>query len=400
MTRRPAPRSPTPAHPDGGAGPVQRLFGNVYPLPTRTGTAAMKPARRPPEPEPVRRRGPPPAARSSVAAIGLLALLLLTPAFASGDPSVLTGFPGYNSGRMTVFFPDSAPTVALEPAAPGAAAAVLSITAVVEIAPAENADHPLVVAAATPLGGTPFDENANGSGAGTFSLGIGGSMLVRPVGVPIWTGTGVVSPNGSAAPVSGTAELYVAYALTTPSATAQGLDLSWSISGWPWRSSTDRLGLELTFRVSQATGFDACVTSPVLPGAGSGGAPCAGSALSPGGIVGNSTAVTSLAATTPTGAAAEFAWGPTAAPDGALRAGAYYAGPGTADLLLTAPPNGSAPVTGEGRIVIAAPPLPGAPATLRGVPGAYAAALAASSALGAAALLGYRRRDRRLRERL
>ncbi|MHB8351382.1 MAG: hypothetical protein ACYDFT_01615, partial [Thermoplasmata archaeon] len=306
-----------------------------------------------------------------------LAVLLLTPALSGATTTPLSGFPGYDSGRVTVQFPGQEPTVVVAADTTASLSVALSIDQVLELQPG-NGTHPFVVAAATPIGGAPFSGIANGSGSGTFSLGMDGSMLVRPVAISLWNGSGGLPPSApSAAPVSGVTSLSVAYAVTPPTATAQGLNVTWSISGWPWQSDSDRLGIELTFSVAQATGFEACTQAPTLLGVGSSGSVCGGPTLLPGGIVGNSTTVSSIAATTPGGPTAEFGWAPSApsgAPGAALRAGAYYAGPGTAQILLSSAANGSEEVTGQGHLVIAAPPLPAVETLLRGIPGAYEAA--------------------------
>ncbi len=393
---------------------LQRLFGNPYT--TLPGDVRVRgpPRRMAPNPRPfsmTSERARRPSRRSAlVTALGLAPLLLLAaavPAVAYPAGTVASGSTSYATGAVDVVFPAPLPGVELLDHANHSIGVALVIDNIVEIQPG-NTDHPLVVQAATPTNGTPFQKTASG-GQNSFTLGLHGTLPVVPVREPLWTSPlGILPPNLTSplSPAPPEATLVVSYTelpSNTSGAASSGIDVSWSIRNWPWSAAGDLLGVEVQFEVFNATGFTVC---PALAVASNTTVrECTGTGLHVGTILWNSTDLASVVGRDHQGLTADFAWGGTEAIPGLgatpVTAGTYFSTAGVDRLTLVAPADGATNVTTDAHLALALPPLPPVLApVLHGDSWAYVGAIAVFAALAAAGVVAYRRSDRQIRESL
>jgi hypothetical protein len=80
--------------------------------------------------------------------------------------------------------------------------------------------------------------------------------------------------------------------------------------------------------------------------------------------------------------------------------GAYATGNGSAEVVLGTAAGSTSSVSGTITFSLAAPLPPVAPVVLRGVAGPFVATLLIGAGAAAVGILGYRRRERRLRSEL
>lgn len=328
-------------------------------------------------------------------------------AFAHPTPATPTGFTSYSTGAVDVVFAAPLPGIDLLDHANHAIGVALVIDNILEMEPGTS-DHPIVDQLATPANSSAFQPTSSG-GEYSFRLGLHSSLPVVPVHEPLWPSPiGLFPVNNSSlgTPIlPQVATLVVGYSLTPdrPGATSSGVDLSWSIKNWPWRDTGDLLGVEAQFQVFNATGFHTCPA--VLALNNTTAAPCAGAALSPGTIVWNVPGLGSVVGQDAKGLTASFAWGGTDAVNGSVAApvtvGSYFSAPNVDRVTLAAPAHGATNVTSLAHLAMSLPGLPPAVVhALTGNPWAYGAAAALFTAIAVGGVVGYRRREKRLRDEL
>jgi hypothetical protein len=335
----------------------------------------------------------------------LPALLLATLLPLGGSGAAALGPPTVTAGRLAVEFPSTSPGVEIYSELNASNSAELLVTHVLELAPS-NTDHPTVVRVATPTVSAAYEENATSATQTTFGLQLAGAVPVEPANLPLWQNRDWLPPTLGSGNTVGGASLTVSYAYLPGTGVAQGVGLSWTIRDWPWHASGDLLGVVLDLVTSNATGFAGCQAADSVANASS--AACPWSSLAPGSIVWNSTHLGGIFATAPGGPTASFTWSATENLSGAgpspITAGAFYDGPGSAQITIVAPAAGSENVTAGGHLLLATTPvLPSilpSPAVLRADPFLVGAAVAVFAGAGLGGVLLYRRHDRRVRESL
>ncbi len=335
----------------------------------------------------------------AVLALGLTVAALLPPVAAAGGavPStrnLVEPWSQYDTGRVSVVYPSALPLVELIQDANSSLSATLGIGAIYEVAPG-GLPTPTVVAAAFPSTAAAFNGSpAAGSSGGPFSLTA--NLAVYPVGLPLWTPGTAIGPT--AGPV-GTASLAVEFSPASPTARTAGITINWTVSGWPWSAPDDLLTLELSFGYATSNALTACrgspVMSPVLPA-------CTGETVgSSQGVWGSS--FTALESTGGQGPEALVAWsssivyGSAQAP---VTMGALATNPGTGELCLMGPGAGAGPASGSLSFALVAPGTAVYSALVSGNLLVYGTSAALLAGAAGAAILGYRRYDRRVRESL
>ncbi|HUI38705.1 MAG TPA: hypothetical protein VLY85_03635, partial [Thermoplasmata archaeon] len=270
----------------------------------------------------------------------------------------------------------------------------LSVDQILEVSAATGT--PRVVAVAFPANLQSFNGSTPAGATLPFDLTAG--LAVLPANASLWAGPGAtVQPIG--APL-GTARLDINYSAEPSSQPGAGVVLNWSVSGWPWISVTDLLGIQLGMSTPSGTGFVAC--SDGSHGAVS--SDCPGTGLAPGGTIWTSS-VTGVDDGTGNGSAATVAWTSTLEADTGTRApvtaGVFAQSPTTGHLLLAAPAGGARQVAGSIRFALLSPTLPvPAPLLVHGETGWFAGSLVAFAAAGSLGWWGYRRRSDRLEREL
>ncbi len=336
------------------------------------------------------------------------ALLCASAALAVGHPtaSAATGssYGGFISNRVDIVFPAPTPGIELLDHSNHSIGVGLTISHIVEMLPGTASD-PIVVQVASPTNGSPFEPTSATSGQDSFALNLHGLLPVLPTHAPLWTNpVGSLPTNSSGSgfpPTAPEATLVVSYQLTTGPTNLQGLELSWSIKGWPWLAHNDLLGIEAMFTVFNATSFRVC---PALAAVNASESQCHGGALAPGATLWNSPTLTSVLGEDRQGLTAGLAWGTTQSATGVgpepVSAGTYYAEPNLDRVTLASSAQGASNVTSDARLALALPPsLAGVPKVL-GNPWAFGVASVVFAAVAMGAIVAYRRREERIREQL
>jgi hypothetical protein len=344
---------------------------------------------------------------SAAAAVGLAVVgVLLLPglSLAAHGPTTISALrPGpqnaswasYPSGGIQVIFPSTLPQVNLVDASNSTLGAVLQVDGILELQ-AGGLPHPTIVAAAFPMELARFNSTptANASDAAVSQVA---SLDVHNVGASLWSSSGVATYLGAEI---GSAALFLNYTVL-PS--ASGIAIQWSVVGWPWASPTDLLALELHLGLTQGGGVTPCTGTPT-PGALP--ATCANAPIPTNGITWDPT-ITSVVASGPYGDSAALAWNPSTTSSGSaisgMVVGTFAPWNSAADVVLAAPADGSASLSGALSFSLFPPPAPipaPPPAVLRGEVLPYVAVLVGSALLAGLGVGLYRRRERRIRDEL
>ena len=328
----------------------------------------------------------------TVAALAMATLALAIPsaggvALSSSNVHPLVNpYYSYSTGRVDVTLPSAQPYVELSDAQNASKSAALSVDEILEVAPASSS--PQVVAVAFPSHLSTFN-GSTPSGASTVSLIA--ALQVLPAEGAIWAGPGAtVTPDG---PPVGAAILSLNYSIPSGSSPGTGVAIQWTISGWPWRNSTDLLGVQLGLTTESGSGLTACSGSAAAGVA----AGCRGTALTPGTTVWGSTFV-GLQGETVRGPTASVGW------DGALTTASGASAPVTVGalgqtgsyghLFLGGAAGGSASVTGSISFALVNPSFPSVPLVLHGEAGWFAVSLAVFASAGLAGFVATRRQAR------
>lgn len=321
--------------------------------------------------------------------------LLATSAIGSGHAPLAGPYSTSSAGGVQVSFPSAYPEVELSEAGNSSAPSSLSIDQVLEAT--ASASAPKIVAVALPsdivvTNGTV----APGSSSDLFDLTA--SLTVYPSNAGLWQGpNNLVQPDG--API-GTAHLAIRYSLSSPSNPSQGATTQWTLTGWPWISANDLLGVQLTLSTPSARGLVACTGGPDSPDT----AACTGPALgSMSGLWDPS--IRGIQGSEPRGPTAVVDWGTgfdtprgTAAP---VTVGVLALAPSESHLVLAAPAGGSSSVSANVSFALLPPVLSiASPLIVHGESGWYLAGAAASSGATAFAVLAYRHRQRAIEAQL
>ena len=377
---------------------VQRLFDNRYtpssPQRTGRGGGAVRPmigAGVRSAPHRSRLRGIP-----SVA-LGLPILLAVAATAAAGVPSgtpTVQPWSHYDTGRVNVVFPSALPSVELFQDANASLSATLAIAGVYEIDPTASGG-PEVVAGAFPFDVQQFNGTSVGAAIGTPIL-MSANLPIYPVGIGLFDHGAQVVPTG--APVGATT-LTVTFSPTTSTATAAGVGINWSVTGWT-AATGDLLAVGFDFGFGTSGKLTACEGSSLLHLAAP---PCAGSGIASGSTLWGGQ-YTSLEGDGGSGPLAVVSWagsidyGTAATP---VTMGAYASGGGAAELVLgSVPATGAAPARGTVAFALEAPTVVTLSTLVVGNGLVYVVSGVGVAALAAAAVVGVRRRDRRTLEEL
>jgi hypothetical protein len=354
---------------------LQRLFGNDYTPPRRVSPGHRMARRTLP-----RTRIPVPWRTAALVSGPLVLLLLVGPGLASaGMPAP---YSASSLGGVEVTVPSLYPQVEISQVGNATIASTLALDQFLEATPGGAA--PSVVAVALP-------SNISATNAsGGFPVRLTADLTVYPSSAPLWSGPNdLVQPDG--APL-GTAQLWVNYSLGDPADSAQGVTVNWSVADWPWLSSSDLLGVQLSVATPSATSVVACTGA--LSTVGTPG--CPGS-TAPSSAAGWLPRAAALQAAFPGGPSALLHW-PSgfALPGGAsatVSVGVIASTPSTGHVIVAAPADGASRVS-SGLAFSLLPPVVALPAPLlvRGELGPYVAGALASVAAGLAGVLLYRRR--------
>lgn len=333
-----------------------------------------------------------PLATGSLALAAVACLVLVALPFASATPAPTLNPPiqwsAFNDGRVSVVFPGAFPQVDLYQDANTSVNAALQLDGIFELAPG-NLPRPTVIAQAFPTATAGFNVTTTTNLTQT-PLALVATLEVRTAYASLWSP--VSAPSPAAGGDLGGATLTVDYSAAAPSTPGSGVQLSWSVVGWPWVHSSDLLAIEFQFTAPNAPSIAACTTSDPLVTAG-----CAGDPLAARSIVWDSS-LSSLEGIAPSGPIASLAWVP--APSTAngtsvpYAVGAFAGTNGTAELVLAAP--ASSNVAGSAAFTLSTPAVAAPPAVLHGSATVYLATLGAVGSVSLALVLLYRRRNRQL----
>jgi hypothetical protein len=335
---------------------------------------------------------------AGAAALGALALLTLWAAPAGALPAATHAlahpYSSYSTGRVDVILPSALPDVELQDAQNASVGAGLSVDQILEVVP--SMPTPQVVAVAFPSGLSAFNSSAP-SGASTLPISLTATLQVYPADAALWAGPGAtVTPDGG--PL-GVAHLAINYSLPSSPAPSTGVAIAWTVTSWPWQHASDLLGVQLGLTTQGGNGLTACGGSPPLAAASR----CPGTPLRSGEAVWGSpyVALEGEGATAPT---ASVTWGPTATTAAGARvpvtAGALGQTGSYGHLFLGASADGSPVVQGSISFSLLNPSFAAAPFLLHGEVGWYAASAAASAAAGLIAVVAYRRHNRSIESSL
>ncbi len=342
-----------------------------------------------------------PGVWAGAAALFLTASLLVLPAAALAGPSAPAGFhtlvssarSSYDTGRVTAVFPTTVPRVQLYQDANASVSATLEVDQILELAPG-GYPHPTAVAAAFPASVSGFNGTASPNATGTVRLAA--LLQVLPVDAAIWAPSSVLTPTGA---TLGSARLDLAYSVDANGTASAGVRIAWNVSNWPWVSTGDSLAIEFAFSLVSGRSLLICSgTSPLEMSPTCSTAPVGPAAAA------WSSGYSSVEGENGTAPVAALSWGPaanlTAGRSVPYTIGAYSPDPGTAEVILGAPAEGSSSVSGSARFALVTPAVPLPPALLHGDLAIFAGTLVAILGAGAIGALAYQRRDRRLRESL
>jgi hypothetical protein len=357
---------------------VQRLFGNGYtPSPGCNGHLMS-----------IRN-----LARPALPAVLLLAVLIALPPIGATPSTAMVppGVASYNTGRVSVILPQELPSVELFQDANNSVSASLQVTEVLEIVPSAL-PHPTVVAAAFPNSVQGFN-GTSVSPSGAWPITLSATLDVRHENLSLWSATPVLSPVAS---VTGSATLSVTYAPLDNGSAGAGVGVQWTIQNWPWVSRGDLLAVEMALTVSPPGGLTICAGSQPV---GLALTPCSGQSFA-GSAIAWGSAYDGLEGAGATGPVAAVSWNGT--PPGSNQpytVGAFATGNGSADLVLGAASSGATALSGGVGFALVAPIAPELATLVADAP-VYFATVALAAGAAMAAVVAYRRRERRLNEEL
>lgn len=373
---------------------VQRLFDKGYtPCPahslTSQGGYTIDFARR-------GERGPRGRGAAVLTAGLLLSVLAAGVATASTGPTGIQPWDRYDTGRVSVVFPEQLPAVELVQDANSSVSATLQLTGIYELSSGALANAS-IVAAAFPDQAQSFNGSAPAPTT-TAPLALSAQLGAFPVQAQVWQTGGFLAPLGSAL---GQTTLSVSYSATTTTTSVAGLGINWSLSSWPWVGPHDYLALSFEFGYAAGGGLTACTASSLLyhtlP-------PCVGSAV-PNGTALWGAGFSSVEGDGHGGPVAAVSWGSNVVFGSAtspVTVGALANGTGRGNLLLSAPEaSPTSGASGTVQFALVAPPTPAAiVGALTGEPWVYGGTAVALAALSAVGVAAYRRHDRRVRDEL
>jgi len=333
-------------------------------------------------------------------ASGLLALVTVACLLVVAAPGATAGptptlnppiqWSAFNNGRVSVVFPGAFPEVDLYQDANTSVNAALQLDGIFELAPGDL-PRPTIIAQAFPTATAGFNVTTT-TNLTQAPLALDATLEVRTSYASLWTP--VSGPSPAAGAYVGGATLRIAYSAAAPSSPGSGVQLNWSVVGWPWVHTTDLLAIEFQFTAPNAPNIAACTTAQPLATPTSA---CSGEPLAARTIVWDSS-LASLEGVAPTGPIASLAW--AAAPPAAngssvpYTVGAFAGTNGTAELILAAP---AAPaLEGSAAFTLSAPTHAPAPVLLRGTSVVYLGTLGIVGGAAVVLVLLYRRRNRRL----
>ena len=326
----------------------------------------------------------------------LLGVVAAGVAAATSGPTSIQPWDRYDTGRVSVVFPEQLPAVELVQDANSSVSATLQLTGIYELSsgPLANAS---IVAAAFPDQAQTFNGSAPAP-ATTAPLALTAQLGAFPVQAQVWQTGGFLAPLGSAL---GQTTLSVSYSASTSTSSVAGVGINWSLSSWPWVGPHDYLALSFEFGYAAGGALTACTASSLLyhtvP-------PCVGSAV-PNGTALWGAGFSSVEGNGGTGPVAAVSWGSNVlfgSSTSPITVGALANGTGRGNLLLTAPEAPStAGASGTVQFALVAPPSPAAIlGALTGEPLAYAGTAVALAVLSGVGVAAYRRHDRRVRDEL
>ena len=344
--------------------------------------------------------------RHALVAGAVLVALLLTgatglavgaspPTYAGPAQGIPGTWASYDTGRVNVVLPAALPQVELFQDANSSVRATLQVDQIVELAPG-GLPHPHIVAAALAQAVHGFNGSAT-TNASSWPISLSAELEVRPANETLWsTGPAAAVPVGGAL---GLSVLTITYALIDNRSASAGVSVNWSVSDWPWVASSDLLAIELHFNLASGRQVTACAGEADPDAVPTG---CTGTSLGPQGISWGS-GYNALEGAGGSGPAASLGWNASAQlPWGAgvpYTVGAYSTGNGSAELLLGAPAHGASTVAGgvDFSLVV---PVTSEVSRIAADPAAFGGGLVVVTVASALGLALYRRRDKRLREEL
>jgi hypothetical protein len=311
-----------------------------------------------------------------------LAVLLLVPLGASGAaPTVSHGYASYDTGRVHISLPGAEPSVSMTDDANSAISALLSTTAVVELAPTGSSYDVLATALPTPQ--TAFNGSRSASATAPWALSLSADLAVRSTSGTLWNSTSS-GPTPAAGASFGVAELRVDFTPGPTTSSGASLLVTWAVANWPLAAPNDYLGVEFDLETANAPIVEACQDTTALAAPA-----CSGAAL--GARTGVwSPATTGVEADNGAGAVAALGWSPSVTNGSAAPAvaGARADPSGGIDVVVAEP---ASPSASTGTLAFALYSPVSLPSTLPQVSGdgpyyLIAASLAAGGTLGALAL--------------
>lgn len=334
-------------------------------------------------------------------AVGLTVLLPVAGSLSSASPvplrlalSPASDYASFGGSNAQILFGSPLPEVEIQSTANASYAATLGLPYLLELAPdLANPAHPSLVAVAEPE----TLQHFNGTPASSY--------LSLVATLPVFPAAGILWSNGTDVAAAGEeyqqAILDVNYSLATGAGGAPGVQVSWSVSGWPWAATSgDQLALEFIVNVASGDGFKTCT------GAATGAAPasaCAAGSLHVGEPVWGS-ALSALRASGPAGLVAWVSWSPdvggTVGPATPVTAGAYVESPSTSALVVESLTDEASAVSGSTLFLLAPAAVPHPLGPLVGDLPVYGGALAVSAAVVGVGLFAARRRDQAISREL
>lgn len=371
---------------------VQRLFDKGYTPAsahslTRTGGSTIDGRR----PHPAPRIVPSAAWLAAGLVLGIVAA-----GVAAAAPLAPSPWDQYDTGRVSVVFPEQLPVVELVQDANASVSATLQLTGIYELSsgPLSNAT---IVAAAFPAQAASFNGTASPA-PGAAPVALTAQLAAFPVRAQVWQTGGFLAPLGGAL---GQTTLSVSYSDTTTTTNGAGVAINWSLSSWPWVAPHDYLALSLAFGYAANGALTACTATSLLYHAAP---PCVGSDV-PNGSALWGAGFSSVEGEGGGGPVAAVSWGSSVAfgaSTSPVTVGALANGTGKGDLLLSAPEAATGTgASGTVAFALVAPVPPAVVATLlHGSALVYGGAAAAAALVSVAGVLAYRRHDRRVRDEL
>jgi hypothetical protein len=321
-----------------------------------------------------------------VAVIGVVASTVAT---AAAAPPLAAPYSSAQAGNFEVSLPSAYPNIELNEIGNHSVASSLSIDQILEASPSATA--PQIVAVALPSNVEVVNATGPAAAAGLLFT-LSASLTVYPSNAGLWQGPGaLVQPDG--APL-GTAALSITYSLTAPASATSGVTTHWRVSGWPWASPSDLLGVQASLAAPLARSMTAC-TGTTASADRSG---CPGTDLTATSSVWGSNVV-GVQGQLPGGPTALVSWDPefgsSGGPTAGVSAGALSTAPTLGHVVIAAPASGASEVDGNLSLaLLPAPGLPAVPLLVHGEPGWYVIGLGLSVAAGLVGLLAYRQRGR------